>query len=272
MILPDFNPVSSKPALPSHRRLPVSRISRACDGILNLVFPDRCFLCATPVARLRDCSICGNCWERAVSLRLNPPWCPSCGLPFQMPLTDEGHLCGACSVQTPPFSGARSFGYYAAQLSRLVQGFKFERRRNLAKPLASLLAAACLETWRREAFDLVVPVPLHPRRRRERGFNQAALLAAALQEQLMLPYSESPLSRVRDTLPQVGLSDAERSRNLRSAFRCDRPALVRSKRVLLVDDVMTTGATASSATEALLAAGARSVSILTVARAVPGIG
>ena len=271
MILPDFTPVSSKPVLPSHRHLPASRISQACDGILNLIFPDRCFLCTAPVARLRDCSVCGDCWGKAVSLRLKPPWCPSCGLPFQTPLTDEGHLCGACSVQTPPFSGARSFGYYAAQLSRLVQGFKFERRRNLAKPLASLLASAYLETWRREEFELVVPVPLHPRRRRERGFNQAALLAAALQEQLMLPCSESPLSRVRDTLPQVGLSDAERQRNLRSAFRCDRPALVRDRRILLVDDVMTTGATVASASDALLTAGARSVSVLTVARAVPGI-
>ena len=263
--------MSSKPAVPSHRQLPVSRVGLACDAILNLIYPDRCFLCATPVARLRDCSVCGNCWDRAVSLRLKPPWCPSCGLPFQMPLPDAGHLCGSCSVETPPFSGARSFGYYSAELSRLVQGFKFERRRNLARPLASLQASAYLETWRREDFEIIVPVPLHPRRRRERGFNQAALLAAALQELLLLPHSESPLSRVRDTLPQVGLSDAERKHNLRSAFRCERPALVRNRRVLLLDDVMTTGATAASAAEALLAAGARSVSVLTLARAVPGI-
>jgi ComF family protein len=188
-----------------------------------------------------------------------------------MPLADAAYLCGSCSVETPPFSGARSFGYYSAELSRLVQGFKFERRKNLAKLLASLQAAAYLETWRREDFEIIVPVPLHPRRRRERGFNQAALLAAALQEQLLLPHSESPLSRVRDTLPQVGLSDAERKRNLRSAFRCERPALIRNRRILLLDDVMTTGATAASAAEALLAAGARSVSVLTVARAVPGI-
>lgn len=271
MILPDLTPVGSKTSIPSHRQLAASPIHQAGDGILNLVFPDRCFLCGAPVARLRDRSVCGDCWDKAVNLRLQAPWCPSCGLPYQVPLQDSGHLCGACSLRTPPFSGARSFGYYTAQLSRLVQGFKFERRRNLAKPLASLLAAAYLDTWRREDFELAVPVPLHPRRRRERGFNQAALLAVALQEQLMLPCSESPLSRTRDTLPQVGLSDAERHRNLRSAFRCDHPAKVRGRRILLVDDVMTTGATAASAAEALLAAGARSVSVLTVARAVPGI-
>jgi len=264
-------PVSSKPFVPSHRQFPASPVRQAGEGILNLIFPDRCFLCGSPVARVRDRGVCGNCWDEAVNLRLQPPWCPLCGLPFQMPLEDAGHLCGACSLQTPPFSGARSFGYYTAQLSRLVQAFKFERRRNLARPLASLLAAACLETWRREEFDLAVPVPLHPRRRRERGFNQAVLLAVALQEQLMLPYSEAPLSRTRDTLPQVGLSDAERSSNVKSAFRCKQPALVRNRRILLVDDVMTTGATAASAAEALLAAGARSVTVLTVARAVPGI-
>jgi ComF family protein len=270
LILPDSKPVSWKTNVPSRRQFPASPIRSAGDGILNLIFPDRCLLCGTPVSRLRDCSVCGACWDKAVNLRLQQPWCPLCGLPFQMPTQERGHLCGACSIRTPPFSGARSFGYYADQLSRLVQVFKFERRRNLAKPLAALLAASYLETWRREDVELTVPVPLHPRRRRERRFNQSALLAAALQEHLMLPYSEAPLRRTRDTLPQVGLPDAERFRNMRSAFRCEQPGMVRGKRILLVDDVMTTGATAASASEALLAAGARSVSVLTVARAVPG--
>jgi len=263
--------VSSRTNVPSRRQFPASPVRRAGDGILNLIFPDRCLLCDAPVSRLSDSSVCGSCWDSAVNLRLQPPCCPSCGLPFQMPAQEPGHLCGGCSVQTPPFSGSRSFGYYAAQLSRLVQAFKFEGRRDLARPLAALLASAYLEAWHREDFELAVPVPLHPRRRRERGFNQSKLLAAALQEQLMLPYSEAPLCRTRDTPPQVGLPDAERYRNLRSAFRCDRSGMVRGRRILLIDDVMTTGATVSSATEALLDAGARSVSVLTVARAVPGI-
>ncbi len=182
------------------------------------------------------------------------------------------HLCGACSVEMPPFAGARSFGYYTGEISRLVQGFKFERRRNLVGLLAPLLAAAFGATWSRSDFDVVVPLPLHPRRQRERGFNQAALLASRLAKSLVVPCSQGALARVRDTPPQVGLTDAERLRNVRAAFECRRQAPVAGRRVLLVDDVMTTGATASSATEALCEAGARSVAVLTVARAVPGMG
>jgi len=118
----------------------------------------------------------------------------------------------------------------------------------------------------------MVPVPLHPRRKRERGFNQSALLAAGLEKYLVIQSLEGALTRIRHTRPQVGLADADRLRNLQNAFRCGRRELVDGKRVLLVDDVMTTGATASSATLALRNAGARSVAVLTVARAVPGAG
>lgn len=179
-------------------------------------------------------------------------------------------MCGKCTLRLPPYSGARAFGCYSSELSRVIQALKFDGRRNLAKLLAPLLASTFLESWSPQEIDLIVPIPLHPKRRRERGYNQAALLGRSLARLVGLPFCDDALLRVRSTLPQVGLSDSERSQNVEQAFRCAHPAAIKGKRVLLVDDVMTTGSTVASASEALLSGGALRVSVLTVARAVAG--
>ncbi len=220
---------------------------------------------------MQDCGVCRHCWENALRMQVLPPLCPSCGIPFQSAAVESGQLCGGCSLRTPPYSGARSFGYYRSELSRLVRGFKFEGRKNLSALLSPLLARTFVSAWNPEDVDLVVPVPLHPRRRRERGFNQAALLTRDLSRLIAVPWLESILVRTRNTAPQVGLSDSERLQNVRQAFHCTRPVAVAHKRILLVDDVMTTGATVCSASDALLDAGALRVSVLTLARAVPGV-
>jgi ComF family protein len=156
-----------------------------------------------------------------------------------------------------------------AELSKIIQELKFHGRRNLVNLLGPLLISAFFESWGRDEFDLVVPVPLHPKRRRDRGFNQSELLARSLARQIAVPVGRS-LIRVRPTLPQVGLTDSERKENVRKAFRCPHPQQISKKRVLLVDDVMTTGATVASAARALLDGGALRVSVLTVARAGKG--
>ncbi len=263
--------MDSKPLFPTTRDIPYSVLRRVADGILNLVYPDRCLICSSPASRQQDCAVCEPCWENALQLEIVPPLCPSCGIPFQSFSPSGGHLCGDCILEMPPYSGARSFGYYRGELSRLVQGLKFGGRRNLAGLLSPLLARAFAQTWTRNQIDLIVPVPLHPRRRRERGFNQAEVLARRLARLLAIPTAGAALSRVRLTLPQVGLSDAERAENVRGAFRIVRPDVVAGRKILLVDDVMTTGATVRSASAALLGAGALRVGVLTLARAVPGI-
>jgi ComF family protein len=236
------------------------------DGLLNLIFPDTCFNCAAPIARQQDCGICSDCWDKVIALKISPPRCSSCGVPFYNFEENSEHLCGNCIQQTPPYSGARSFGLYMAELSRVIQELKFHGRRNLIGLLAPLLAGACFDSWSKEEFDLVVPVPLHPKRKRERGFNQSELLARSLARHIAVPYG-NVLLRVRSTLPQVGLADAQRRENVRKAFRCYKPQQVLKSRILLIDDVMTTGATVASAAQTLMEAGAWRVSVLTVARA-----
>jgi ComF family protein len=259
-----------RPFPPTSHDLPSSPVRRLADGILNLLYPESCFVCSTPVSRLQDCGVCGICWDRALRLRISGPLCPSCGLPYESFENEGTHLCGRCSISLPPYSGARAFGCYSAELSRIIRALKFDGRRRLAGLLAPLLASTLLDSWELQKIDLIVPVPLHPKRKRERGYNQAVLLGRSLSVLVGLPCCDNALARVRNTLPQVGLSDKERAHNVQHAFRCVRPMAIKGLSVLLVDDVITTGSTVASACESLLEAGALRVSVLAVARAVPG--
>ncbi len=202
-------------------------------------------------------------------MKIAPPRCACCGLPLHNFEDSEDHLCGNCIQDMPPYAGARSFGYYSGELGKIIQQLKFHGRRNLAGALGPLLTAAFFESWSREEVDCIVPVPLHPKRRRERGYNQSELLARFIARQIAVPCTLA-LIRTRATLPQVGLTDSERKENVRKAFRCSQPRLISRKRVLLIDDVMTTGATVTSAAQALLDGGALRISVLTVARAEKG--
>jgi ComF family protein len=237
----------------------------AADGLLGLVFPDQCVACGVGISRRVQHGVCASCRARVDDLELAPPWCPSCGTPAA---GGTGDVCIPCLLESPPYSAARSFGYYRDELRSLIHALKFHNRRDLGHVLGPRLAAACLATWRPEELDLIVPVPLHSSRERRRGYNQSALLARAVAPELGVAFAERVLVRVAATLPQVGLSVAERRSNVRGAFRVRDAGSVKGRRVLLVDDVFTTGATAGSAAQALLRAGALRVSVATVARAV----
>lgn len=260
------------PAHSGMRSLPPAPLSRVADGIANLLFPDSCFACSSSLTRRRDCGLCPACREKLCALRITPPLCPCCGLPYPSEAGEGNHLCSACVLRPPPFSSARSFGFYRGELSLAIQEFKFRGRRNLAGILAQGLAECFVSTWSMHEFDLIVPVPLHRRRERERGFNQSALLARSLAPLVGIAWEGRGLVRIRDTAPQVGLSDFARAGNVSGAFLRRSSRSFEGKSVLLLDDVMTTGATAASAAATLRKAGSRRVCVLTVARAVPGAG
>jgi len=252
---------------PTSRDIQVSCVRAISDSFLNLFYPEECFICSSPVARRQDCGLCDDCWWKVLNLRIEGALCPSCGAPLPGFADGSGNLCLECIRQPPPYCGARAFGYYSTEMRQVIHELKFAGRRPLVQLLAPLLANVFFESWQREDFDFITYIPLHPGRRRERGFNQAELLGRALAQIAGLPELRI-LRRAAATQSQVGLSNAQRLENVRNVFRCTHINRVEGKRILLIDDVMTTGATVASAAEALIDAGAEKVSVLTVARAI----
>jgi ComF family protein len=191
-------------------------------------------------------------------------FCVSCRTPFQngFPLDAEGR-CALCRSGLRGFDAAYCYGSYEGTLRELIHLYKYGGVRTLWQPLAGLLATALpLE----ETFDAVAPVPLHWRRRWQRGFNQSELLAQAVARRRGIPVVQA-LRRVRATRTQAALSNTERRRNVAAAFGCGRGAqTLPGRRVLLIDDVMTTGSTAAACARVLKQVGAARVVLLTVAR------
>lgn len=242
------------------------------SALLDLVFPALCPVCERRLGAGRRDPLCGACW--AALERIASPCCRVCGLPFGQlaPVEPAGketaeHLCGRCRRQPPPYDHARSAARYAGVAREAVHAFKFGGRRAMAAPLGDLLveAMACLPP---RSPDLIVPVPLHARRARERGFNQSGLLARRLGQSLRCPVRADLLVRTAHTPPQTELSGEARRLNVRKAFAVRCPSALEGRHVILVDDVFTTGSTAAACARSLKRAGALSVVVLTVARAV----
>lgn len=205
--------------------------------------------------------LCADCIARFAAPR---PRCVRCALP--LPAADAGR-CGECLRQPPPFGHAVCAADYAFPWDRLVGAFKFDGQVDLAAPLAARIAAAVRHAGR-PLPHWVLPVPLAPRRLAERGYNQAWELARRVARELALPARADLLARPLEGAHQAGLARAERMRNLRAAFAAEPRArgLLAGRHVALVDDVLTTGATAREATRALLAAGAAGVEVWVLAR------
>jgi ComF family protein len=229
--------------------------------IVRALLAPVCAGCRAPLERPLDSPACPACW-RAV-LAIAPPWCARCGDAIG---SGSLPLCARCRLSPRRFSAARSAGRYEGALRELVHAFKYQRRRVLAPPLAGLIAAAASDLL--AGADAVVPVPLHPFRALQRGFNQADDLARGLG----LPVWRV-LRRRRHGLPQARMPADRRGANVRHAFTLRLPGCWRGvdlcdRTLVLVDDVMTTGATLDACSEALLSAGVRTVRAVTVARAV----
>ncbi|HUP02626.1 MAG TPA: ComF family protein [Bryobacteraceae bacterium] len=193
-------------------------------------------------------------------------FCAQCRTPFLNASTlDFEGLCPLCRSGVAGFDAAYCYGVYEDPLRELIHLYKYDKIQSLAGPLGSLLAEALPLD---EGFDAVAPLPLHWRRRWQRGFNQSELLARAVARRRGVPLVRA-LRRVRATSTQAGLSNAGRRDNVAGAFACrpNRRREIESKRILLIDDVMTTGYTASACAQALRRAGASRVALLTLARA-----
>jgi ComF family protein len=239
------------------------RCRRIGSAILNLLFPDDCRICGTPLKDVARAPVCRSCLSLPAPLA-SEYFCVSCRTPFanSFPLDASGR-CALCRSSLRGFDAAYCFGAYDGALRELIHLFKYERIRTLARPLSDFLAFAYP---REERFDAIVAMPLHWRRYWDRGFNQSALLARELGRRCGIPVIRA-VRRRRATPSQAGLSHAQRRANVSGAFAPARARPVNGLRILLVDDVMTTGATASACAASLKRGGARYVAVLTLARA-----
>jgi ComF family protein len=234
----------------------------ALDAALTVLLAPRCAACDALLVTPLSGAVCDDCWN---AIRpITPPVCDGCGdpLPAWRAISLDRALCARCRRVPRIIVRGRAIGEYAGSLRAIVHALKYDRRASIAVTLGGMMAQRGRGIL--DGTDAVIPVPLHPRRARARGFNQADLLA----RQLGRPVWKA-LKRIRETAPQVDLPEAQRHRNVRGAFAaCGGSDALRGAVVVIVDDVSTTGATLGACARVLREAGAKEVRALTAAKAV----
>lgn len=259
-------------------------IFRVVNCIKDALFPNRCIACrrlfhhaagslaggpttgthlmaAPKTIGPHFCPDCRERWTPVAS-----PFCLRCGMMFQSREGDD-HMCGQCLERPGAFSKARAVGIYDQSLKIAVHTLKYKGQVGLSKPLGDILLHAYRRFWAVDDIDIVAPVPLHRRRFRARGFNQAYVLIRHWALPNGTEIVRDLIVRSRPTAPQTGLDRKQRQRNIKNAFSIRHPGLTKGKRILLVDDVLTTGATVDACARTLIKDGARQVDVLTLARA-----
>ncbi len=225
------------------------------NNILNILYPERCPACDGPSNSHSIAPICSQCWK------LLSPYdgskCQKCGRPL---VSDVSILCGECIHDEPVFITADSFGLYDGALKKAINLLKYHGVKRLSKPLSDLLCRMQLPK-----VDAVIPVPLHQKRLRKREYNQSALIAHRVAKRLECTFVSDCLIKIKDTPPQVGLSSNKRRTNIKNAFEVRKKTHIKEGSILLVDDVITTGATIRECSGVLKKAGARSVYVIAMA-------
>ncbi len=225
--------------------------------ILNILFPSKCPICAkTPDSYLYN-PVCTDCWNTIE--RYHGPSCSICGIPTISPFAKN---CESCLRETPPFSQILYYGIYEGALKEAIHILKFNGIKRLSKPLSHLLLKLPIPSC-----DAIIPVPLHKNRLMQREFNQTAAIGIHLSRALGIPLSLNTLIKIKDTPPQTETSGRERILNIKDAFFATKE--IKGLNVLLVDDVITTGSTVKECSETLKKAGAKSVTIVALARSLP---
>ena len=251
-----------------------SKIYPAFCKIIDIIYPPRCPICRKFLWKESlekdDMSVyfCRTCL--ADFQKITPPFCPICGCPFVLGIA-ENHLCEDCLRSRPFYETAAAPFLYKGSLMKAIHQFKYGARSYMAGFLGPLLAQFA-ESWVSENFGgeldnlFVIPVPLHAKKLRERGFNQSLLLAKHVARQLYSELNFLSLRRIKYTLPQTGLGRKERRKNVRGAFQLKNFDAVKGKTVLLVDDVSTTGNTLNECARVLKKSGCKKVICLVPAR------
>lgn len=225
------------------------------NKFLNILFPETCPICKMPAKSHSTAPICADCWQTVSPY--GGPVCRRCGKPL---VSGVSTTCGECLQDEPSFVYARSFGLYEGILRKAINLLKYHNVKRLSKPLSAIILSLKIP-----AADAVIPVPLHENRLRQREFNQSALLAKHIGKSLGIEVILNRLVKIKDTMPQVGLRSQDRRKNIKKAFEVRRTELIEGKNIILIDDVITTGATVRECSRVLKKAGAENIYVTTLA-------
>ncbi|MDE0425859.1 MAG: ComF family protein [Candidatus Poribacteria bacterium] len=229
-----------------------------CETGIVFLYPAKCRVCEAFLEVTSIPYICADCWHDVQFLE--PPWCDICGTP------DVRGLCDECATAPPRYGKLRSIAFYQTTLQDAIHLFKFEKKQVFAEHLIHLINAHIPIDCCIADYDFILPVPIHKKRLRERGFNQATLLAKGIAQTEGVPILTDTLVRHRHTVAQSSLGMEARQHNITGAFEVPNPEVIRDKRILIVDDVFTTGATIREAVNELWKADPAEVDVLTLAR------
>jgi len=232
-------------------------------SLIDFIFPPICYICGKPFSSEKEVGMCPHCISQIKYI--GSPLCSKCGKPFYSEVLTD-HLCGDCLTRRRYFNRARAVGYYDGILIKAVHLLKYKLKNHLAFPLGNLMAHRMESFLTGANYHLIMPVPLHPKRLRKRGFNQALFLARLISRRYKIPLDGYTLTRRKWTKPQVGLSEQDRRDNVKGAFLLLKSDKVLDKNVLLVDDVYTSSNTVEECSKVLIKAGADRVDVLTLAR------
>lgn len=231
-------------------------LQQTVETALAFLYPAQCRVCERQL-RL-ELYMCQTCWQDIQFIE--PPWCEICGTP------NTKDKCATCATNPPQFGKLRTVAYYEAALQLAIHLFKFEKRKILKKQLTQLITENLPHDCDVAAYDFILPIPIHKKRLRERGFNQATLLADRIANTIGVQVEKDALVRHRNTSPQSSLDREARQTNIVGAFELQKKEVVRNKRILVFDDVYTTGATVREAVKVLWNADPLEIDVLTLAR------
>ncbi len=229
------------------------------ETAVSFIYPAQCRVCEKIIGIESVPYVCDTCWTNIDII--SPPWCEICGIP-----NAEG-ICADCATKPPQYGKLRTIGIYHGTLQHLIHLYKFEKRTNLVKHLGQLIIANLPNDFSFDEYDYILPIPIHKKRLRERGFNQTMLLANHISKMSNNPILMDALIREKNTSPQSSLDREARQTNIIGAFALRRSEVVRDKKLLVLDDVYTTGATVREAVKELWNADPMEIDVLTLARA-----
>jgi competence protein ComFC len=236
-------------------------------NFINLIYPLSCLLCETALEPLSDRPVCAVCWNK---IEYNqPPFCRVCAKHLPAKTQKQALICSNCQQSSFSFRQARSVCIYDGVIKNCLHLFKYKRKLSLVKPLSKLMIDFARNSLDMNKVDIIIPVPLYSTKRRLRQFNQAGLLAESISRACSKQLQQKLLIKTKPGPAQVELSKTERLKNLRGAFKVRSAGSLKDKNILLIDDVLTTGATANECARTLLDAQANSVDVLTLARSNP---